>query len=57
MCRNDVQKRGFGKEISGNRGGVRKTRGGCRVCNVFLCRKGDCVRRFHERGGLMVFME
>lgn len=49
MCRIDIQKRGFGREISGNRGSAPRTRGGCSICNVFLCRKGDCVKRFHER--------
>ena len=49
MCRINIQKRGFGREISGNRGAPPRTRGGCSVCKVFLCRKGDCVQRFHER--------
>ena len=47
ICRQDVRERGFGREISGNRGNAPKTRGGCGVCKVFLCRKGDCVKRFH----------
>ncbi len=48
MCRKDVQTRGFGREIDGNRGNPPKTRGGCKVCKVYLCRKGDCVKRFHN---------
>ena len=47
MCRKNIQDRGFGREISGNRGNAPKTRGGCKVCKVFLCRKGDCVQQFH----------
>ena len=53
ICRINIQKRGFDKEISDNRGGSRRSRGGCHVCDVFLCRKGDCVKRFHDRGGIM----
>ena len=51
MCRIDIQDkdRGFGREISGNWGTLPRTRGGCTICKVFLCRKGDCVKRFHER--------
>ena len=49
MCRLDRQKRGFGTEISGNSGGASKTRGGCAVCKVSLCRKGTCVERFHDK--------
>ena len=49
MCRLDVQNRGFGREISGNSEGAPKTRGGCAICKVSLCRKGDCVKRFHDR--------
>ena len=47
MCRKDNQDRGFGREISGNRGSAPRTRGGCAVCKVYLCRQGDCVKRFH----------
>lgn len=48
MCRKNIQDRGFGREISGNRGGTPRTRGGCGVCKVYLCRKGDCISQFHE---------
>ena len=46
MCRLDRQKKGFrrfGKEISSNSEGVRKTRGGCAVCKISLCKEGTCV--------------
>lgn len=49
MCRVNVLSRGFGREVSGNSENAPKIRGGCKVCNVYLCRKGDCVLRFHER--------
>ena len=49
QCRIDIKGRGFGREISDNSGISPRTRGGCKVCKVFLCRKGDCVKRFHER--------
>ena len=57
MCRNNVQKRGFNKEISENKKGVRKTREECKIYNIFLCRKGDYVRRFHERSDFIIFIK
>ena len=48
VCRKDHKERGFGLEISGNAPRTPRTRGGCGVCKVYLCRKGECVRRFHE---------
>ena len=54
MCRKNIWEGGCGREvigfrreISGNSGSAPKTRGGCGVCKVLLCRKGDCVKRFH----------
>lgn len=47
------KKRGFGREISGNREAPPKIRGGCIVCKVYLCCKGDCVRQFHEEKGAL----
>ena len=51
MCRKDNRKRGFGREISGNSMAALRTRGGCSVCKVHLCRKGDCVKRFYTEEG------
>ncbi len=57
MCRRDQQKkRSFGTIISGN-SGAKRTRGGCAVCQVFLCRNGDCVERFHDMEGSIGSME
>ena len=53
QCRADIKDRGFGREISGNRGSPPRIRGGCTVCNVFLCRKGNCVERFHSIGTIV----
>ena len=53
MCRIDIQKRGFNKEINDNRDDSLRSKGGCHMCDVFLCRKGDCVKRFHDRGDIM----
>ena len=53
MCRIDIQKRGFDREINGNRGAPPKTRGGCIVYQTHLCRKGDYVKRFHERATII----
>jgi hypothetical protein len=29
-----------------------QTPGGCRACNVYLCRKGDCFEAFHSRSNI-----
>ena len=47
QCRKNNRKRTFGTIISGNSVAAPRTRGGCAVCKVHLCRKGDCVTRFH----------
>ena len=46
----DIKKRGFNREISGNRGSASRTRGEYTIYKVFLCRKGDYIKRFHNRG-------
>ncbi len=57
MCRRDQQKkRSFGTMISGN-SGARRTRGGCAVCQVYLCRQGGCIERFHDMEGSIGSME
>ena len=53
MCRKNDQNKDFGKEINDNKGRTKRIKGGCVMCNVFLCRKGDCVKRFHERQSAM----
>ena len=47
MYRKNIQNGGFGREISGDKGNAPRTRGGCQVCKVHLCRKGTCVERFY----------
>lgn len=46
-CRKDVQTRAFGNGISENRGGAPRTQGGCRVCGIYLWRKGNGMKRVH----------
>ena len=48
IYRMDVKNRGFDREISGNRGITPRSRGECLVYHIYLCRKGDCVKRFHK---------
>lgn len=49
ICSEDIKKRGFDREISDNRGDALKTRGGYDIYNVYLCRKGNYIKRSHER--------
>lgn len=53
QCRADIKDRDFDREISGNRKNPPRTRDDYTVCNVFLCRKGDCVKRFHSKKTIM----
>ena len=53
MCRIKDQNKGFRKKINHNEGRIKRIKGRCAMCNVFLCRKEDCVKRFHERQGAM----
>ena len=48
MYRKNYKERGFKLKISDNTSRTPRIRGGCGVCKVYLCRKGECVRRFHE---------
>lgn len=49
VCYKNIHNRGFDREISDNRGTAPRTRGGCAKCKAYLCRKGDCVKRYHDR--------
>lgn len=57
VCHRDIHNRGFGREISGNRGSASRTRGGCAICKAYLCRKGDCVKRYHDTKDSMESIE
>ena len=48
VYRIDVKNRGFNREISDNRGMTSRSRGGCLIYHIYLCRKGDCVKRFYK---------
>ena len=44
----NIHNRGFSREISGNRRSAPRSRGGCAIYKVYLYRKGDCVKRYHD---------
>ena len=48
MCRKDYKERGFKLKISNNASRTPRIKGGYEVCKVYLYRKEECVRRFHE---------
>ena len=53
MCRIYIRKRGFDREINKNRSASPRTRDEYTVYQVFLYRKGNYVKRFHERNNLI----
>ena len=57
MCRKDLKNKRFNIKINDNRKGTRKTKKGCVVCNIFLCRKGDYIKRFYNNDSDMKFIK
>ena len=46
MCRRDIQNRGFGREISGNRGSAPMTRGVTECVSLLMSQRGMCSKYF-----------
>ena len=55
MCRINIQKKDFDREISNNKDDSRKSKKEYYMCDVFLCRKGDYIKRFHNKENIIKF--
>ena len=44
----NIYNRGFSREISGNKGSTPRSRGGYAIYKVYLYRKGDYIKRYHD---------
>ena len=53
IYRINIQKRDFDREISNNKSDSRKSKKGYYIYDIFLYRKGNCVKRFHNKRDIM----
>ena len=57
MYRKDLKNKRFNIEINDNKISTRRIKRGCVMYYVFLCRKENYVKRFHDSDDDMKFIE